>query len=206
MGGFNPAWFISASMGVGMVLIATRDLSSRWKLGLRIVATVFFVAGLVGIGVDFYDAYLKAPDIQSPSGGFSYLTYWGPGSERYTAAVTVDTRPLVTFRETHYLLLLCRWEDSTVDALADTNVEKSREVSIADGEQVPIELKMSKKFADSYRGKLHYYLLLIPHDVPSSDVANIQGAIGRGGRILAHVATSPLLEQRPRHVRPSGGA
>ena len=137
-----------------------------------------------------------------PVGGFSYLTHWGMGKEKYTAAATIDTRPLIAVRNAYYLLLLCRWEDNSVDAFSDTNILKSQEFSIT-GEDTAIEMKMPKRFADSYRDRLHYYLLLIPRGVPLSDIANIQGALGRGGLILTHAAASPILEGATGGLYPS---
>jgi len=71
MGGFNPAWFIAAALGVA--LLATDILipeESRKKIGWALLSLgiLLFIIGVVGFGVDVYiSLWKKAETIVLPN-------------------------------------------------------------------------------------------------------------------------------------------
>lgn len=57
MGGFNPAWFLAAAIGVEVAVITASSLSAGWRLLLQGVACGLFLVGAGGLVLNFHRAY-----------------------------------------------------------------------------------------------------------------------------------------------------
>lgn len=112
------------------------------------------------------------------------MQQWGmmPGGQIYAL---VDTSSIVDLKKSHYLVLIARIVDPSVDESLDDRIEKSSPFEITGG-AIELLFVASPSFMSrlSVPGLVREYLVEIPKNVSPSRIATLSNLESMGGRIL----------------------
>jgi len=116
----------------------------------------------------------------------SLIRQWGTTSAGTTGFyATVNTMPLVKYKDRFYVMAVCRTADPTVDSRSDNRIDRSRRFEIR-GDIQTLQTQLSRATMQRLlpSGFVQVFVLLVPKAVEVSDIQTIGQAERMGARVL----------------------
>jgi hypothetical protein len=183
-------------------LIGHSTMEERQNRGVSGLATIITLLLLtwVAVGYDFYDRHLPSPPTIH-----EVLTGWGTING---CAGTVDGSRLANWQDKYAVALVCGVNEASVDRFVDKRFTISSLYTIVSGGTgitVPYSKTMASAMAKMKRNapqppppeqvavSVWYAVVLLPKDVPVTEIVQLSDVSHRGGIILQGYAESPQI-------------